>query len=764
MKKPFIFATGGTGGHIFPAIAIAEEIHMPVVFAGHKIEESEFLKEGVHEVLSIPSALPTSFLGICTLIRGTILAIHHLRKRIPYAVVGFGSYHSFPLLVAAKLLRIPIILFEPNVSFGKVNKLFSNFAHLLLTQFPITPKGKQIQMPLRKFCKKEQSEAKRGYGFDPNREVVLIMGGSQGAKIFEELQIPTDIQVLHLGGKHSECEKLKKKYERQGIHAVVLEFEDTMSNAWSAADFAICRSGAMTIAEQRAYQVPTLFIPFPQASGGHQLENAKYSANTLGGGLVLEQHMLSQFPDTFTKLRNMERKGGQNEVRLPSAASSIERYHFIGAGGIGMSSLIHILRDLGCEVSGSDIRHTAMTRTLEEKGVSLTIPHKKSALPPFAITVYSSAIRSNNPELKAARKSNLPCMHRSELLASLASQKISLLVAGTHGKTSTSALLAYTLKENGMEPMYSVGGILTNYGKNGEWGNGPHAVIEADESDGSFLNLPCHSAILTNIEADHLEYYRDEKKMIAAYRSFISQVKHHLVWCMDDPKLAELSPHGISYGFSEEADVRILSCYEDEKNSKFTVRWEDEEESSYTLPIIGEHYVQNATGVLLLLKLLGKDIQSMTRIWEEYQGVGRRLEYIGCVRGIEIYDDYAHHPTEILATLKALRKRGKNKRILSLFQPHRYSRFKQFSKHFAHSLEYADYTFITDIYAAGEKPIAHVDPKTLLLSLKNSEYIPRKNLSAEICSRLREGDILITLGAGDITHVGKEIAALLESK
>jgi len=762
MKRPFIFATGGTGGHIFPALAIAEEMCSSVIFAGHGIEENEYLKQGIHEVVSVLSAPPNSFWNIIKIMQGVMKAISLLRKTSPLAVIGFGSYHTFPLLVAAKLLRIPIILFEPNSTFGKVNKLFSKYAQLVLSQFPIIPSACQISMPIKRFEKLNKEEAKKHYHFDPERKVVLVMGGSQGAKIFEQLVFPQSVQVLHLGGKHSDCDGLRRKYSLQGIDAIVMEFEDEMRFAWSAADYVVCRSGAMTIAEHLAYQVPALFIPFPHASDNHQFHNAEYIVTKMKSGVVLKQDQLSQFETAFQKLISIDMDQTSVSLPHPTVSSCIERYHFIGAGGIGMSSLIHILRDRGVAVSGSDMRHTPITRELQAKGANISTPQVEQNIPPFAQVVYSTAISASNPEYKETKKKKLPLMHRSALLSHLCEEKVPLLVTGTHGKTSVSALLSYTLVECGADPMYAVGGIIKNYGKNGAWGEGRYAAVEADESDGSFLHLPCHSAILTNIEPDHLDYYRDEKRMLTAYRSFISQVKHHLVWCADDPKLQEISPHGVSYGFSEAADVRIIACEERDGHSVCTLEWEGETEYSFAFPQYGEHIILNVTGVFVLLKLLGFDMKAITRSWSQYQGVGRRMECIGAANNIDIYDDYAHHPTEVLATLKALRKKVKNRRIVSVFQPHRFSRFQQFSSLFANALEHSDSVIITDIYAAGEKPIENVDAKLLLSLLKEAEYVPRTGLTEGVRTRLQEGDVVITLGAGDVTHIGKEVLALLE--
>lgn len=756
MKRPFIFATGGTGGHIFPAVSIADSMSDDVIFAGHGLHANEYIIEGMHEVHSIMSAEPKSIRGIVTLIRGFFIARRFLAKVNPQAVVGFGSYHSFPVVLAALSKNIPILLYEPNAVMGKVNAFFSKHAHAVLTQFPIAAHGYVTKVPLRASKKIPKEEAKSGYGFTATRPVVLVMGGSQGARIFESLSFPPDVQVLHLAGKHSDCDALKRKYELEGVDARVLPFEQEMHKAWSAADVAVCRSGAATIAEHLHYGVPTLFIPFPYASGNHQLHNANYVATQLGTALLLKESDISSFQEMFAKLLSKKAIFPSHGKAIP-VHECLQRYHFIGAGGIGMSALIHILRDKGIPVSGSDMKRSKISHVLEEKGVQLSFPQQESNLPSFARVVYSTAIQKENPEFAKARKKSLPLFHRSELLAVLCEEKETLLVAGTHGKTSTSALLAYSLKEAGYDPMYAVGGILKNYEKNGAWGKGVFAAVEADESDGSFLRLPCHSAILTNIEYDHLDYYGSKEKMVLAYKQFIANVKHHLVWCADDPMLRSINPHGVSYGFCEDADVRIIQ----ESDDQFALEWENGDKTSFTCPFQGDHFLLNSVGVLVLCTLLGFDVEQITKTWGSYKGVKRRLEHVAHAMGIDFYDDYAHHPTEVSATLHALRKTMGTRRLVAVLQPHRYSRLQEVHEDFPKALEEADIAVITDVYAAGEKPIPGVDHQLIVSKLRAGFYLPRNELSEKLLFSLQEGDVVVFLGAGDITSVSQEIRTML---
>ena len=300
--RPFVFATGGTAGHTNPAIALEQKLKSPVVFAGHGLTASPHFKKGMHRTHSIPSAPLTSIKAPFVLLYGIYKAYRLLQKEGPKAVIGFGSYHSFPVLVAAYLLNIPIIIFEPNAVLGKVNRLFANVAHLVLSQFDLQIPSEKIEMPLKLQGAITKEMAKKRYGLPCNDPVVLIFGGSLGAKVFEELTLPAGVEVIHFVGKNGDVEAVSAKYTSLGVPHFVGAYESEMEYAWKLADVAVTRSGALTVAEHLKMGVPTLFIPFPIASEDHQYFNAKKAGELFEGSFLLREEKLEDFPLLFEKL------------------------------------------------------------------------------------------------------------------------------------------------------------------------------------------------------------------------------------------------------------------------------------------------------------------------------------------------------------------------------------------------------------------------------------------------------------------------------
>ncbi len=426
-------------------------------------------------------------------------------------------------------------------------------------------------------------------------------------------------------------------------------------------------------------------------------------------------------------------------------------FHFLGVGGIGMSALAHILLEKGIPISGSDINDIS---SLEKLGVK-----RSETLPKQGTIVYSSAIKENHPSLILAKKNNLPILHRSELIKVLLEGKKGLLVTGTHGKTSTSALLTWVLYSAGENPTFAVGGILKNLQKNGGYGTGEYFTLEADEGDGSFLRYEGEGAIITNIEKEHLDYWKTEKKLIEGFQTFCSRIKNKrlLFWCIDDPLLAKLKPPGISYG--NKGSLKLLSTLQKGKETIFSAEFKGKIYTDINLPLMGEKLALNALAVFGMALKLGIQEKEIRKAFLTFQGVKRRQEKIGVINRITIYDDYAHHPTEIKALLKGLKKGLGKGRLIALFQPHRYSRTKELLSEFKRAFESADLTIITSIYPAGEMPIPGINGKRLFKEIQGGDalYLEKEKLLSYLPKMLLPGDILVTIGAGDITKVGPAI-------
>ncbi len=458
----------------------------------------------------------------------------------------------------------------------------------------------------------------------------------------------------------------------------------------------------------------------------------------------------------------------------------IEQIHFIGIGGVGMSGIARVASDQGMRVSGSDIRESRYTRQLVDVGVEVRIGHDAANVPAGdPVVVVSTAILDNNPELVAAKERGLSVWHRAQMLAYLGRDLETLAVAGTHGKTTTSSMLASSLDGVGEDPTFLIGGIVRAYGTNAHSGTGPHYVVEADESDKSFMHLAPRAVLVTNIEADHLDHYRDLDEIYEKFASFIGSVPKDggvLVACGEDEALVRIARTAdrklFTYGFDESCDMRIASYEPCGIASSFSLALPDGTTVDGRLKQNpGRHNVLNAAGVIGLLWALGYDPAKAAEALAEFAGVKRRFDLVGEVGGITIVDDYAHHPTEIAATIEAASKLG-YRRVHVLFQPHRYSRAPLFTEvlknEFAAAFDAADSVTFMDVYPAGEAPVPGVSGKTFLNVVLDHPghpeafYVPRRiDVVPHLVASLADGDLLVTMGAGDVTAIGPQLVDVL---
>ncbi len=448
-----------------------------------------------------------------------------------------------------------------------------------------------------------------------------------------------------------------------------------------------------------------------------------------------------------------------------------DNYHFIGIGGIGMSGLARILLHQNISVSGSDIAFNYTIEGLIKAGATIHKGQAASNITAGTTVVYSSDIKSDNPEYSAALSLQCPLLHRSDLLAYLIKDKRSLAVAGTHGKTTTSSLLATVLVEAELEPSFAVGGMLPHFQTNSHYGKGDLFAFEADESDGSFLKYHPFGAIVTNIDNDHLNAYGGSTAtLIDAFHTFISQVEssEHLFWCGDDAYLMQLNMKGQSYGFGEHCDWKIFNVQQKDFQLLFDLKGCGKVYSEIALNLIGKHNVLNAAAVFALALALNVPEESIRNSFKTFKGVLRRCERKGEFDGALFIDDYAHHPTEILTTLQGIRHAIQSKRLIAVFQPHRYSRTQDCLGQYGEIFASADEVIVTDIYAAGEAPIAGVSHEQIVEEIKEADktsvqYVPRSALGHKLSQCVQPHDVIVTLGAGDITKVSGEALALLEN-
>jgi len=439
--------------------------------------------------------------------------------------------------------------------------------------------------------------------------------------------------------------------------------------------------------------------------------------------------------------------------------SDIKNIHFVGIGGIGMSGIAEVLADAGVAVSGCDLKGSAATDLLTGRGIAVTIGHDPAHLEHGVdLVVVTSAIKGDHAEVDAARRKGIRIMKRSELLGAIVNAKRAVAVSGTHGKTTTSAMIALVLEEAGLDPTILIGGIVRNFGTNAKNGGGEMLVVEADEYDRTFHQLHPEIAVVTNVEADHLEYYGTFAAIEEAFGIFLSHVTGKIVACVDDPAVAKLTaalPNVIRYGMSEGADVRAINIQHREGGMAFEV----EGAGFFKLFVPGEHNVRNALAAIAVGRELGIPATTIAGALAKFLGVDRRFQILGEYQGCIVVDDYAHHPTEIRATLDAARRGYPQRRIIALFQPHLFSRTRDFATDFARALKVADVAIVTPIYAAREQPLDGVSARIIADALPGVEFLDRSNAQIvnEMRRRLAPNDVFITMGAGDVHEVAEEL-------
>ena len=449
-------------------------------------------------------------------------------------------------------------------------------------------------------------------------------------------------------------------------------------------------------------------------------------------------------------------------TRLPLNLGPI---HFIGIGGIGMSGIAEILVNLGYSVQGSDIKKTHITERLSTLSVKIFYDHDKENVSNCSVVVISSAIKKENIELSFAKQLGIPIVSRAEMLAELMRMKLNIVVAGSHGKTTTTSLVASIAEAGNLDPTVINGGVIKAYGSNARLGEGDWMVVEADESDGSFNKLPVTVAIVTNIDKEHLDYYGSFPNLKQAFERFISSVPFYgiAICCIDDKNVAKVISHVkdrkiITYGFSENADITIRNISVDEKGTRFDL--DDKITNIYLrdfhLPMIGQHNALNACAAILAASNLSIPLKFIKDALGKFEGVARRFTRIGFFNGATIIDDYAHHPAEIKAVISAAKEIA-TRRIIVVHQPHRFSRLKSLFTDFSKCFRDADIVGITPVFAAGEPQISGFDSKTLINSVTKSgmqkvEYVENEaSFSRFLRNNCNKGDIFLTLGAGSIT-------------
>lgn len=460
----------------------------------------------------------------------------------------------------------------------------------------------------------------------------------------------------------------------------------------------------------------------------------------------------------------------------------IRHIHMVGIGGSGMGGIAEVLLNLGYTVSGSDLKENPVTRHLQEEGAAIHFGHAEEHIAGCDVVVISSAVKESNPEVQAARAQRIPVVPRAEMLAELMRFRHGIAVAGTHGKTTTTSLIASLMAEEGLDPTFVIGGRLNSAGTNARLGAGHFLVAEADESDASFLHLQPMSAVVTNIDADHMATYDGD---FARLRQTFVEFLHNLpfyglaVMCLDDPEVRNLLPsvtrRVVTYGFSAEADIRAHDVEQDGLRTRFRVSRADKPNwLEVTLNMPGLHNVLNSLAAIAVVHDLGVSDRAIVAALDKFQGIGRRFQLGGEIRtanrSVLMVDDYGHHPRELAATLQAARAAWPERRLVVVFQPHRYSRTRDLFEDFTEVLSEADALLVLEVYAAGEEAVPGADSRTLCRAIRARGKVDPvfvgdpADLAETLGGVLQDGDVLLTMGAGDIGGIAQRLPKQLEER
>ncbi|MEO0079735.1 MAG: UDP-N-acetylmuramate--L-alanine ligase [candidate division WOR-3 bacterium] len=454
----------------------------------------------------------------------------------------------------------------------------------------------------------------------------------------------------------------------------------------------------------------------------------------------------------------------------------LKRIHFVGIGGVGMSGIALVLKNLGFEVSGSDLKESETTRRLASRGIRVAIGHDAANCADAEVVVFSTAVSGENPEIEFARAKGIPVIRRAEMLAELMRLKFAVAISGSHGKTTTTSLVAHIMMKAGLDPTTVIGGRILGAEDGARLGQSEYLVAEADESDRSFLALYPSMAVVTNIEPEHLDFYKDLADLKREFVRFLNRVPFYgsVVLCLDSPAVRSIrhrvKRRVVTYGLETPADFTAKDVQLYSWTAAWTVLFAGKEVGRFSLGMPGRHNVQNALGAIATANELGIDFRTIEQALATFAGIHRRLERRGEKRGVSVFDDYGHHPTEVRVTLEALRNAFPDRRIVVVFQPHRYTRTKFLAKDFGTSFNAADEVVITSIYAASEPQIPGVDETLIVNAIRERgraglvvhHVAELADVVPMLVKRLKPADVVLTLGAGSITTLAERLLAALE--
>jgi UDP-N-acetylmuramate--alanine ligase len=814
-----VIAAGGTAGHVVPALAVADELRdrgARVVFVGTRGRaEEELVPRAGYEIefLSLTGIDRRNPIRAAAAVGRAAAAVPSavtlLRRHAADAVLGGGGYVAGPVGLAATMLRKPLVLTEADSHLGLANRALAPYARRVCLAFPISGRDSEKYVVTGRPVKRDIGEADRSrararFAVEGERPCLLVFGGSLGARSLnlaavEAFAPARDLTVVHVTGRRDHDDvALRLEAAGHPAHYHVFEYLESLAEPLAASDLVLARAGG-SVFEIAAAGRPAVLVPYPHASADHQTSNARWLAEA-GAATVIADSELDprRLRDQVVGLlsdhsRLEEMSAAARALARPDAAARVadelllrggsgerpwqgRKLHFLGIGGAGMSGLALVAARLGADVSGCDRAETPYMRELRDAGIEPQIGHDPDHARPGLELYASTAVPDDEPELVAARERGIPVHRRAALLGEIAALRRVLAIAGAHGKTTTTAMAAAALEGCGLDPGYLVGAELrdpdSGRASNARWGGGEWIVVEADESDRSFLSLSPEVAVITSVELDHHTSYASEHELRETFDRFLARLPQGgtaVVW----EGAGVSAPAGrrtITYGLGEDAAVRARGIEASGAGVRFELVRGGAHVATVELPVTGEHNVLNALGALAAAEAVGCPLDRAAAAIAAFKPAARRFEPVGRRNGAVVYDDYAHHPTEVAATLRAARELGP-RRLIAAFQPHLYSRTLHLARDFGRALALADVVVVLDVYPAREEPVGELEGVTGKLVADAAAdaaagrpvwWLPSiEEARAVLARHLGEGDLLITLGAGDVDALAN---ALVEGR
>ena len=835
-----VITGGGTSGHVLPAIAIAEMLEERGVDAhdihfigtvrgvdGRILGETDY----PHTLLPVtglkrslaPAAVAANVGTVSRLVAARRRCTALLRELQPEVVVSVGGYGSVAAMWAARRLGIRTVVVSYDSRPGLATRRQARHADTVTVADPTSPLDPAIVTgaPVRRAIRlldrgAERARSRSLLGLPAEGFVIGVVGGSLGSGVLNEAvsalvaDPPADLSDViwyHVTGpRFAEVKAASTGSGRR----IVVAYQHDMAALYAACDIMVTRAGASTIAELATVGIPAIVVPWAGAAENHQEHNAR-QLSSIGAAVLLPEAELSasRLADEVRALRGdpgrLERMSSSARAlgdahRGPSLVDAIigpraqytagpdapvldvrRRLHVVGIGGPGMSALARALHGAGHVVSGSDVRESDVVAALRDEGIEVHVGHRASYVDGCDAVCASSGVPVDNIEMAAARERGIPALSRAGMLAALCERAPTIAVAGTHGKTSTSALLALMLGGDAGGCGFVVGGDAPDLRTNGAWSADGPFVVEADESDGTHEQLPVTAAVITNVDVDHLDHFGTTDAIAESFARFAHNVTGPMVLCADDVALAALAEQlraarrdVVTYGESPAADVRVLNVTQGTTHLSFDLAFEVDRVTALfsgrsglrvELRAQGRHYALNATAALLLALLHGASLDACMAKMAAFRGVGRRFELRGELGGAVLVDDYAHLPTEISAVLGSTRAGSlAERRLVAVFQPNRFHRMAAMSDQYGDAFTAADVVFVTDIYASGTTPIPGVTGRLVVDAVLGAHpgtdvrwCATRGELVAAVTDELRANDVCVSFGCGDIETFPDEV-------